>query len=95
MRTASGLPDLSGYPVNYSQYGDTTAGPYLDSVWVDGKDMLGVEYSLEGEGQSCGNKPLIFQSGGTNTLTPGSHPDYTSTGGGTTECIVAVVTDYY
>lgn len=95
LQSAAGLPDFTNYPPSKSQYGDTVAGPYLDSAWVDSKDMLAVEYSLEGEKQSCGIQPLIYKNGSLNTLTPGSHPTYTDSGGGVTACIVAVVTNYY
>ena len=96
MNELAGPLDMSGYPVSKSSGGDTVAGPYIETAWVDNKSMLAVEYSLEGTGQKCDNDPLIYRSGGTNTLTPptGDAANYTSSGSGVTECIVAVVTSY-
>jgi prepilin-type N-terminal cleavage/methylation domain-containing protein len=93
LQANAGTVDMSTYQVTTSNDGDKIAGPYLASAWVDGKDMLVVEYSLEGLNQKCNNWPLVYRSNGTNTLSETG--DYSSAGDGTTECIIAVVTDYY
>jgi prepilin-type N-terminal cleavage/methylation domain-containing protein len=95
LQASSALPDFSRYPKTTSTDDDVVASPYLDSAWVDGKDMLAIEYSLEGEGKSCDKSPLIYKSGGTSTMTPSATPEYSTSGYGVTECAVAVVTDYY
>lgn len=97
MTSLAGPLDTSRYPASQSSGGDTVTGPYIQTAWVDSKSMLAIEYSLEGTGQKCGTSPLIYHSGGTNTLTApsGDAANYTSSGNGITECIMAVVTDYY
>ncbi|HJP81214.1 MAG TPA: type II secretion system protein [Candidatus Saccharimonadales bacterium] len=99
LTSIAGPVDVSRYPATQSTGGDTVTGPYIETAWVDGKSMLAVEYSLEGTGQKCNvnNEPLIYRlSDGSNTLTApsGSAADYTSSGSGITECIVAAATSY-
>lgn len=86
-----------GFPKLTAADGDNVTGPYLSSAWVDSKDMLTVEYSLEGEGQKCDKSPLVYRTGGADTMTPpaGNAANYTKSAYGVTECVVAVVTNYY
>ena len=97
LKETAGSLDMSGYPLAKSTDNDHVAGPYLTSAWVDSKNMLAVEYSLEGEGQKCDKSPLIYRVGSSSTMTPpaGDAANYTKSAYGVTECVVAVVTDYY
>lgn len=87
----------SSYPKVIATDGDVLTGPYLSSAWVDSKDMLTVEYSLEGEGQKCDKSPLVYRSSGADTMTApaGNAVNYTKSAYGVTECVVAIVTNYY
>lgn len=97
MKSDVGTFDLASYPTTTATDGDIVSGPYLDSAWVDSKDMLAVEYTLEGLNQKCDKTPLIYRSGSTSTMTPpaGNAANYTKSEYGVTECAVAVVTNYY
>jgi prepilin-type N-terminal cleavage/methylation domain-containing protein len=92
-------PNMSSYPATTSSDGDVVAGVYLGSAWVDSKDMLVIEYSLEGEAQPCDKSPLVYKNNGSPSLTPASGMSdkysYSSAGYKATECVVAVVTSYY
>lgn len=93
------LPDMSSFPVSKSSDGDSLGGVYLGSAWVDNKDMLVIEYSLEGDAQPCTKTPLVFKNNGSPSLTPANGASdkysYSSPGYKVTECVVAVVTNFY
>lgn len=98
LQTEVGPVNISGgFPKVTATDGDNVTGPYLSSAWVDSKDMLVIEYSLEGEGQKCDKTPLVYRTGGADTMTPpaGNAANYTKSAYGVTECVVAVVTNYY
>ncbi len=97
MQTNVTLPNLASYPASTATDGDVVDGPYFGSAWVDSKDMLVVEYSLEGEAKSCDKGPLVYKNGGSPSMTPagGASSAYSASGYGVTECVVAVVTNYY
>lgn len=98
IQTEVGPVNISGgFPKVTATDGDNLVGPYLSSAWVDSKDMLVVEYSLEGEGQKCDKSPLVYRTGSADTMTApaGNAANYTKSAYGVTECVVAVVTNYY
>lgn len=96
LSTYSDLPSMAGYPKSTATDGDVITGPYVGSAWVDSKDMLVLEYSLEGLNQKCKFSPLVYRNGGSDSLTPGSgaSPDYTKSEFGVTECIIVVSDDF-
>lgn len=93
LQANAGTLSMASYPATTANDGDVVASPYLGSAWVDSKDMLVIEYTLEGTNQKCNNSPLVYRSGGVSTLT--GTGDYTISAQGVTECIIAVVTNYY
>lgn len=93
LQAHAGPLNMATYPPTTATDGDVVASPYLGSAWVDSKDMLVVEYTLEGTNQKCNNSPLVYRNGSTSTLT--GTGDYTVSAYGVTECVVAVVTNYY
>lgn len=97
MQSSVTLPNLASYPASTATDGDVVDGPYFGSAWVDSTDMLVVEYSLEGEAKSCDKGPLVYKNGGNPSMTPagGASSSYSASGYGVTECVVAVVTNYY
>jgi len=96
LTTYSDVPNMAGYPKSTATDGDIITGPYVGSAWVDSKDMLVLEYSLEGLNQKCKFTPLVYRSGGSDSLTPagGASPDYTKSEYGVTECVVVVSQDF-
>lgn len=94
LKTWSSIPSAANYPEIKASNGNVVGGTFVDSAWVDGRDMLALEYVLEGEQQKCVLRPLIYKDGlGNSTLTPSATPEYTISANGTTECMVAVVTE--
>lgn len=86
-RTA--LPSMSKYPKYASNDGDVVYGPYVNVETVEGVDVITMEYLLEGEGQNCMVKPLIYQRpNGARKFTPLDNPNYTTSAYGVTECWV-------
>ena len=85
---ASGmLPNMSTYQKVTASYGDVVTGPFLEDMFVDSIKRLVIEYNLEGANEPCKNAPLVYGEEGSRTLTkPASGSEYSSTGGGVTEC---------
>lgn len=84
------VPNMSSFPI-MSYDGNVINGPFIESAWVDGRDMLVVEYMLEGEAQDCQLEPRVYYVDADNrTMTPSATPDYSQTEAGRTECLVAV-----
>ena len=84
------ISNSSNFPVvstdNFDLY-----GPFMESAWINSRDAWVVEYSLEGEEQSCGLQPLVYYTEDDEpTLTPSATPKWTRTGVGTTECAVFI-----
>lgn len=96
LSTYSDVPNMAGYPKSTATDGDVVTGPYVGSAWVDSKDMLVLEYSLEGLNQKCKFSPLVYRNGGSDSLTPaaGASPDYTKSEYGVTECILVLSQDF-
>lgn len=96
LRTYSEAPDMSTYPKSTATDGDVVTGPYVGSAWVDNKDMLVLEYSLEGQNQKCKFSPLVYRNGSSDSLTPssGASPDYTISAYGVTECVLVLSKDF-
>jgi len=97
LKTYSSLPDMQAVPPVSSTDGDRVLGPYIDGGEVDGKDMLLLEYSLEGIDQACTLTPLAYYTNDGYSLTPpsGHGTKYTSSGHGVTECMVVVSDTMY
>lgn len=83
-------PSMVKYPIARSTDGDVTYGPYVNAEYADSTDVIALEYVLEGENQDCGLRPLIYQNGASNSLTPAGSPKYTTSAYGVTECWVMV-----
>lgn len=89
-KNSGDIPSMASYPV-LAIDGDIESGPFLGSAWVDSKDMLVVEYTLEGEDQHCMLSPLMYyKANGDGTLTPSANPKYSKSEYGVTECAVVV-----
>jgi prepilin-type N-terminal cleavage/methylation domain-containing protein len=84
------LPALDKYPKVTSTDGDVTYGPFINAETADGIEVLSMEYVLEGQNQKCLVGPLIYNNGGSNTLTPPGNPNYTVSAYGVTECWVMI-----
>lgn len=84
------LPSMTKYPIARSTDGDVTYGPFVNAEYADSTEMIALEYVLEGLNQDCGLKPLIYQNGATNSLTPTGDPKYTTSAYGVTECWVLI-----
>lgn len=90
MTTKVALPSMAKYPVTRSTDGDVVYGPFINAETADGIQVLSLEYVLEGLNQDCMIRPLIYQNGATNSLTPTGDPKYTVSAYGVTECWVMV-----
>lgn len=97
MQTYASLPSMKSYPPTTSTDGDKVSGPYLGSAWVDSKDMMVIEYSLEGAAQSCTLGPLVYPVSGGSSLTPavGQAAQYSTSAYGVTECVVVATDTVY
>ena len=92
LSTWATVPSMGSYPV-LALDGNVVSGPFIQSAWVDGRDMLVVEYALEGSEQDCQLGPLVYYGASdTRTMTPSSTPKYSLSEAGTsvTECMIAV-----
>lgn len=91
LRDAGMLPNMQTYQVVKASYGDVVAGPFLEDMVIDGTDRLVLEYNLEGDAKDCSLSPLVYGDWGARTMTrPASGAQYSSTGGGITECRILV-----
>ena len=85
------IPSMSGYPVLKASDGDVQYGPFVATAWVDGKNMLVLEYYLEGQDQDCVVRPLVYYTAtDDNTMTPTGNPKYSVSANKMTECMAAI-----
>lgn len=84
------LPSMAKYPSTTSTDGDIVYGPFVNAEVADGIEVISLEYVLEGLNQNCLLTPLIYQNGGSNSMTPSGNPNYTVSAYGVTECWIAV-----